>query len=53
MADILTFKPRAQRPRGPHEAPGEVVIFPGVIVERLTVEPASAAELAVPEVRAN
>jgi hypothetical protein len=53
MVDILTFKPRAQRPRGPHEAPGEVVIFPGVVVERLIDEPARPVEIAVPEVRAN
>ena len=36
MADILTFVSRAsQKPRGPYDPPGEVVIFPGIVIERL------------------
>jgi hypothetical protein len=36
MADILTYVPRASlKPRGPYDPPGEVVIFPGIVIERL------------------
>ena len=54
MADILTFTPRTTKPRGPYEPPGEVVIFPGVVVERLDMAPASLdTRPAAPEAAAN
>jgi len=39
MADILNFTPRTTKPRGPYDPPGEVVLFPGVVVERLDTPP--------------
>ena len=54
MADILTFTPRPTKPRGPNEPAGEVVIFPGVVIERLDMIPASLdARPAAPGAAAN
>jgi len=55
MADILTYTPRASlKPRGPYEPPGEVVIFPGIVIERLGAATADDAGVpAAPEAAAN